>query len=267
MLNDEGSHKTKYRKPAKGGQTANGNNTASASAVRDPILHGNSRPISFAESLAVSRPVSTLTALKEQLFAEANSCSSPGSEPIDQFVHRPWTFTLSAFARSIHALHSAPLSCYTAWIGRQNREPYLVEASRRLYIQGLNEVQAAVNDPATALLDETFGACLALIIYEALECPDRSRTGYSCHVEGCARIVKLRGASSHSEGAAHDLFRAFRYIGVRLIERSLVPVVELVKMLTAPIPAPERRRETSSVLSLYTGMDDPSMADPPKDCA
>lgn len=69
-------------------------------------------------------------------------------------------------------------------------------------------------NPRKALLDETFGACLGLIIYEALECPDRSQRGYDVHIDGCSRLVKLRGARMHQEGAAHYLFRAFRYIDV-----------------------------------------------------
>lgn len=69
-------------------------------------------------------------------------------------------------------------------------------------------------NPRKALLDETFGACLALIIYEALECPDRSQRGYDVHIDGCSRLVKLRGARMHQDGAAHNLFRAFRYIDV-----------------------------------------------------
>ncbi len=62
------------------------------------------------------------------------------------------------------------------------------------------------------------GACLGLIIYEALECPDRSRTGYAAHVAGCARIVKMRGTSMHQTGAAHELFRTFRYIAVSCLD-------------------------------------------------
>ena len=89
-----------------------------------------------------------------------------------------------------------------------------MDASRRLYVEGLKEVQQAVDDTKTALKDETFGACLALILYEALECPDQSLMGYSMHVEGCLRLVRMRGASMHRDGAAHNLFRAFRYIGV-----------------------------------------------------
>ena len=129
---------------------------------------------------------------------------------------RPWTLAITAFGDSAHALNSAPLACYASWAGRRDKDPYLVEASQRLYVQGLREVQQAVNEPGTALRDETFGACLALIIYEALECPDRSYRGYNVHVEGCSRLVKLRGASIHQDGISHNLFKAFRYIDVCL---------------------------------------------------
>jgi hypothetical protein len=218
IINEFGGHKTKYRKSNSQLNDERVNDEdgsrVPAGSRSPPKYPTESSPHSKRTECAIARPVSTLTPLKQQLLAEANSHTliQTGNE----LVPRPWTFTLSAFAGSIHALNSAPLSCYTAWIGRRNNEPYLVEASKRLYIQGLREVQDAVNNPSTALLDETLGACLALIIYEALECPDRSRIGYSYHVDGCARIVKLRGALMHQEGAAHNLFLAFRYIGVSL---------------------------------------------------
>ena len=152
------------------------------------------------------------TALQQQLLAEAMFDGAP--EFPEHFVPRPWAFTLSAFAGSIYSINSSSLACYAAWQGRSKGQPYLVEVSRRLYVQALSELQRAVRDGGIALKDETFGACTALMAYEALECPDESKMAFNKHVEGCSRLVQLRGAKVHQDGAAHELFRAFRYIEV-----------------------------------------------------
>lgn len=215
VLNDEGSHKTIYRKHA-----SEPKRPEHVTSLVEPCIEANGPSDSNTTDRVtpldiIAQPIGTLTALKQQLLGDAFS-SGTLLPSLDVDTRRPWTLTLAAFAGSIHALNAAPLSCFASWRGRQDGMPFLVEASRRLYVQGLREVQQAVNDTTSALRDETFGACLALIVYEALECPDRSRTGYSAHVQGCLRLVKLRGASMHKDGAAHNLFRAFRFIGVRI---------------------------------------------------
>ncbi|KAK5175406.1 uncharacterized protein LTR77_000545 [Saxophila tyrrhenica] len=207
FVHHEGNHKTVYRKSDKDRTVKKSGLPAPTPTSDTPCLP----PKSFT-SLAILQPIGTLSVLKQQFLSEA--CSKELLQSRELNAPKPWTYSLSTFAGSVYALNSAPLSCYTAWIGRRNREPWLVEASRRLYIQGLKEVQAAINDPTTALRDETLAACLTLIIYEALECPDRSRSGYAAHVAGCARIVKMRGPSMHQHGAAHQLFGAFRYIAL-----------------------------------------------------
>lgn len=212
VLNDEGSHKTVYRKPA--------DTSKPVKSHTNPTKNRTSLEISsnfdiFSDTATwqlIPRAVGAYAALKQQLLSDAYSKSIVQLGV--QSIRSPWTLTLSAFAGSIHALNAGPLSCYTAWVGRQGRDPLLLEVSRRLYVEGLREVQGAVNDPVNALRDETLGACLALIVYEALECPDRSRSGYSFHVEGCSKLVKIRGASMHRDGVAHTLFCAFRNFGI-----------------------------------------------------
>ena len=212
VLNDKGSHKTVYRNPPNSTKTNEVYSDAAKGWKKDHVPY---KCYDFNDATIwqlIPRPFGAFTALKQQLLSDAFSRCVDQSE--QRLIRSPWTLTLSAFAGSVHALNSGPLSCYTAWIGRQERDPFLLEASRRLYIEGLREVQEAVNDPKNSLRDETLGACLALIVYEAIECPDRSRSGYSFHVEGCSKLVKMRGASTYKAGVAHRLFCAFRYIGI-----------------------------------------------------
>ena len=221
VLNDRGSHKTIYRKRANAARTEPSGAAEPPQAGTDldnAIESGRKNfPNPKSDELSIeiiTRPFGTLTALKQQLLVDA--CAGGPVFSTEHYRGRPWTLTVSAFADSAYSLSSAPLACYSSWLGRREKNPYLVEASQRLYVQGLKEVQEAVNDPKTALRDETFSACLSLIVYEALECPDRSQRGYDVHVDGCSRLVKLRGASLHQEGASHAVFRAFRFIGVSI---------------------------------------------------
>ena len=209
VINDEGSHETIYRKQP--GEPKR--SPYITRPCRDTTGPGNLNQADCVTTWEViPRPIGTLTALKQQLLGSAFSSGTLQSQ--DQYTRRPWTLALTGFADSIHALNAGPLASYALWVGRQSQEPYLIEASRRLYVQGLKEVQEAVNDTASALRDETFGSCLALIVYEALECPDAGPNGYSSHVDGCSMLVKMRGASTHQDGIAHNLFRAFRYVAV-----------------------------------------------------
>ena len=211
VLNDQGTHKTIYRKrPARpeAAQAGTDPERSNESVQKEPVYpKTNEMSVEI-----VTRPFGTLTALKQQLLAGA--CAGGPTFSTEHYYGRPGTLSASAFADSAYALSSAPLACYSSWLGRRERNPYLVQASQRLYVHGLKEVQEAVNDPKTALRDETFSACLSLIVYEALECPDRSQRGYDMHVDGCSRLVQLRGASLHQEGASHATFCAFRFIGV-----------------------------------------------------
>lgn len=64
--------------------------------------------------------------------------------------------------------------------------------------------------------DDTLAACFALSMYEVTECSSESGSGYLTHHDGCATLIRLRGAKAHSSGLAHDIFTAFRIQGVRI---------------------------------------------------
>ncbi|CAI7610362.1 unnamed protein product [Penicillium glandicola] len=61
--------------------------------------------------------------------------------------------------------------------------------------------------------DETLAACMALCLYEALECPDMGSEGYFNHCRGLIALIQSRGHEVHSSGAGHRLF-----LGVRVPE-------------------------------------------------
>ena len=117
------------------------------------------------------------------------------------------------------ALCSPALACYTLWRGRQDGNSTMIDASHQLYLRGLVTTQQALMDEKTALADSTLAACHALGLYEALECPDKSTTAYMWHRAACCRLVRLRGPRAHCEGLGHDLFVNVRIFAVRQVIR------------------------------------------------
>ncbi len=111
-------------------------------------------------------------------------------------------------------MYAAPLACFAAWRGRRDGNATLISASHQLYIRALRETQVALYDPQIVLADSTLAACNALGLFEALECPDRSISGYQWHRDACCRLVQLRGPAAHVDGFGHILFLSIRPFGV-----------------------------------------------------
>lgn len=94
--------------------------------------------------------------------------------------------------------------------------PDLVQTSHKYYTQGLRQLQRALHDPLLMREDETLAACMALSLYEALECPTAGSEGYFSHCHGLLALVQARGVHAHASGVGHQLFLGLRVPGVRL---------------------------------------------------
>ena len=185
-------------------------------------INGELRLVGYCSN-KIPKSVESTALITRQILASARAAISTGQQEYGEFPQY-WSAAITSQSLDSWACRTSPaLACYTAWMGRQNEDPYLMDASRKLYVQGLKECQQSINDPGIALSDETLSACIGLIIYEALECPDRSYSAYHKHIDGCSALIKLRGIDAHRDGVGHDLFRGFRYIAVR---RSLISAFE-----------------------------------------
>ena len=123
---------------------------------------------------------------------------------------RSWLALVPEISRPTKALEVSMTALCMVSLGRRNEDPVLVHRSLGLYAQALREMQKALWDPQLMYIDDTFGACMALAMYELLGCPDASRRAYSSHQGGLARLVELRGPEAHATGFARQLFLAFR---------------------------------------------------------
>ncbi|OBT55429.1 hypothetical protein VE04_05614 [Pseudogymnoascus sp. 24MN13] len=101
-------------------------------------------------------------------------------------------------------------ACRGWLLGRTHDCMELVHESRRLYCVSLRELGRALKDERV-YQDETLAACVALGLYEVVECPAESDKGLITHSEGCMRLIEARGPDAHSGDAAHLLFLSCRY--------------------------------------------------------
>lgn len=199
MLNDEGSYKTVYKKPV--ASTSHDDQAVSSSLVT--------------VGCDLTQTVSPVSAMRQQLlsYAITRTNADPDCDPSPT---QSWAAPLIAFANSADDLLASPLACFTAWVSRKDDNPALMHVSQQFYLQGLAETRKALLNASLALKDQTLAACLALINYETVECPDHTLTPYRWHREGCARLIQSRGVDVHKDGLGHQLFLQFRRHGVQL---------------------------------------------------
>lgn len=139
------------------------------------------------------------------------------------------------------ALEASVLALSTAKMGRLKDDPGLLRASLRLYGEGLSELQKALWDPNLMYRDETLAACMALWMYEVMECPSETVRGWISHFGGCERLIQLRGAEAHASALSHQVFLAFR----------TTAVCTLPSLLCLCRGARDRRLTLLSTLQIY----------------
>jgi hypothetical protein len=177
-------------------------------------------PTSCAElQLSLAKDVPVRHAFRQQLLNEFIYSYLPDCASMSQRSVRKeeasWLILVTELPELTTALDTSVLAMCTAKIGRLNNDPVLVKASLKLYVQGLWELQMALWDPKLMYKDETLAACMALWMYEVMECPAKTVTGWISHFDGCQRLVQLRGAEAHSTALGHRVFLAFRTTAVR----------------------------------------------------
>jgi hypothetical protein len=144
----------------------------------------------------------------------------------------------------VDALRISSMAVAASAVGRMSQNIPLVKQSLTYYAQGLHQLQRALYDPDLMQHDETLAACMALSLYEAIQCPNSGTSGYFGHCHGILALIEARGAQAHSSGAGHQLFRGARIPGVSASHAylSFSTFIKLFKILHA------LQAQTSTVL-------------------
>ncbi|PWY90375.1 C6 zinc finger domain-containing protein [Aspergillus sclerotioniger CBS 115572] len=124
---------------------------------------------------------------------------------------RSWMPLLAELPTRGKALQIAGAAVAASAIGHRFRDPALIRESLNLYTQGLRQLQSALWNRHLVHDDGTLAACMALSLYEAMECPSAGSEGYFGHCQGLLALVQARGIQAHCTGAGHQLF-----LGVRM---------------------------------------------------
>lgn len=168
--------------------------------------------------LPFPRNLSIRHAFCQQLLSEFIYSYLPDSSLVPHRQFRKdkgsWLMLVAELPEMTTALETAVLAMSSAKVGRLNDDPVLVKASLKSYVEGLWELQKALWDPKLMYRDETLAACMALWMYEVMECPSETVSGWISHFGGCQRLVQLRGPEAHSSALGHQVFLAFRTTAV-----------------------------------------------------
>lgn len=113
-------------------------------------------------------------------------------------------------------LELSSIALATSVIGRDLQDSYMIESSLSFYTQGLRQLRKALRHPVLMGKDSTLAACMALNLYETIECPSKGSSGYFSHCHGLLAMIQARGVEKHASGAGHRLFLGIRVPGVRV---------------------------------------------------
>jgi hypothetical protein len=129
-----------------------------------------------------------------------------------------WIYLLGELPTQVEALEMSSAAVAASALGHMINSDALVKQGLNYYARGLHQLQRALHDPRIMREDGTLAACMALSLYEALECPNMGSEGYFNHCHGLIALIQSRGQDVHSSGAGHNLYRGVRVPGVRLVK-------------------------------------------------
>ncbi|KAJ4363489.1 hypothetical protein N0V83_009784 [Neocucurbitaria cava] len=97
-----------------------------------------------------------------------------------------------------------------AQLAVDNRNLPLINRSRSLYGTALSQMLRAIQDPVTALKDETLLSTYLLTLYEVFVGVTQGH-GFFYHVQGLLHLLRQRGPSSFQSRLSMQIFHAIRY--------------------------------------------------------
>ncbi|KAK2812117.1 hypothetical protein FQN49_008399, partial [Arthroderma sp. PD_2] len=136
---------------------------------------------------------------------------------------RPWTYFLPQLPTKSRALESASVAVAAAALGRKHGIRDLSREGLKYYTRALRHLQEALWDKDLVLEDETLTACMAVGMFEVIECANLGRSAFESHVKGLMALVRARGTKRHTSGPGYALFLAMRCAGIMMAIRNKTP--------------------------------------------
>lgn len=122
-----------------------------------------------------------------------------------------WFATIVSRGTRSSALEASMKALTLTRLGRMTCDDSLVRLGSTAYGIALQELQKALYDKDLMWDDDTLAAGRVCVQHEVLESTSNSTCAWSNHENGMAQLVRLRGASKHKTGLAHDIFLGVRF--------------------------------------------------------
>lgn len=196
-----------------------------------PIPHGSCLPLFEPKPLATAIPKQVSAAAADRIQHLGNfialylpRADGPALPPPSALM-----LGLPSMPANSNVLLAAVDALSAAQIAIDNRNLLLINRSRSLYGTALSQMMYAIQDPGTALRDETLLSTYLLTLYEVFVGATQGH-GFFYHVQGLLHLLKQRGPSSFHSRMSMQIFHAIRYnsltIGYHMRKASMLDSTE-----------------------------------------
>ncbi|KAL4785950.1 hypothetical protein BJX76DRAFT_366404 [Aspergillus varians] len=195
------------RSPSGSPQGTTENRELVSTTSRPPtVLRGNKFTDSFPETGSAHAIMNRRMACHDLVQAFLLNCFPSWWAPMSQ----SWIPLLAELPTKGEALELSSAAVAASALGYMFNDHALVKQSLKYYTRGLQQLQRALRDPGLMHEEGTLAACMALSLYEGLECPNLGSEGYFNHCQGLIALIQSRGPHVHVLGAGHRLFLGVR---------------------------------------------------------
>ncbi|KAK3375657.1 hypothetical protein B0T24DRAFT_676581 [Lasiosphaeria ovina] len=169
------------------------------------------RETALAKPLAAAtlpQQICSRSAFRDKFFSMFAESRLPASNALGD--RSDWITQVISLPDLTPALEDTLLAVCTARLGRRSH-PTLIHESLRLYTKGLSEMRRDLaRNLSAGWSEQSLATCLALLMYEVVECPGGTPDGYLSHFNATMHILHTRGASAHTSGLGHSVFQILR---------------------------------------------------------
>ncbi|KAK0733039.1 hypothetical protein B0T26DRAFT_3941 [Lasiosphaeria miniovina] len=169
------------------------------------------RETALAKPLAAAtlpQQICSRSAFRDKFFSMFAESRLPASNALAD--RSDWVTQVISLPDLAPALEDTLLAVCTARLGRRSH-PTLIHESLRLYTKGLSGMRRDLaRNRSAGWSEQSLATCLALLMYEVVECPGGTPDGYLSHYNATMHILHTRGASAHTSGLGHSVFQILR---------------------------------------------------------
>ncbi|KAG4444221.1 hypothetical protein IFR05_000318 [Cadophora sp. M221] len=157
---------------------------------------------------AIYRPLMDQIDLQAECFFIANFVKIPEAGPNKGYLD--FVIPLLNAPTASRCLPLAFSAVTLAAFGTHQHSPVSLPKTRMLYLQALNEINSALQDPIQAVDDSVVASVLLLAKFEQISPSEMALRGWKSHIDGALTLLKARSAEQRRSRYGADLTVAVR---------------------------------------------------------